>query len=85
MMVYPFFCKLGLRGMLHVNLKDRIQIYQLVAALTVVTLILLGCLIILTPFFPAMLLSTIFTPPMFSARWLPARPPPATKCRASCS
>ncbi|MEZ0223169.1 MAG: AI-2E family transporter [Alphaproteobacteria bacterium] len=47
--------------MLQVNLKDRIQIYQLVAALTVVTLILLGCLVILTPFFPAMLLSTIFT------------------------
>jgi hypothetical protein len=47
--------------MLSLNLKDRIQIYQLVAGLTAVTLILIGCLIILTPFFPAMLLSTIFT------------------------
>ncbi|MDE1151112.1 MAG: AI-2E family transporter [Micavibrio sp.] len=47
--------------MINVNLKDRIQIYQLVVGLTVVTLILIGCLVILTPFFPAMLLATIFT------------------------
>jgi predicted PurR-regulated permease PerM len=60
--------------MLQVNLKDRIQIYQLVAALTVVTLILLGCLVILTPFFPAMLLSTIFTLATWPAfTWLQAR------------
>jgi predicted PurR-regulated permease PerM len=47
--------------MLQLNLKDRIQIYQLVAALTAVTLLLIGCMTILKPFFAAMLLSTIFT------------------------
>ena len=60
--------------MLSLNLKDRIQIYQLVAGLTAVTLILIGCLIILTPFFPAMLLSTIFTLATWPAfMWLQAR------------
>jgi predicted PurR-regulated permease PerM len=60
--------------MLSLNLKDRIQIYQLVAALTAVTLILIGCLIILTPFFPAMLLSTIFTLATWPAfMWLNTR------------
>lgn len=60
--------------MLQLNLKDRIQIYQLVAGLTCVTLILIGCLIILTPFFPAMLLSTIFTLATWPAfMWLQAR------------
>lgn len=51
--------------MLNVNLKDlnkdRLQLYQLIAGLSVVTLIILGCLVILMPFFPAMLLSTILT------------------------
>lgn len=60
--------------MLSLNIKDRIQIYQLVAALTAVTLILIGCLIILTPFFPAMLLSTIFSLATWPAfMWLQAR------------
>ena len=34
--------------------------YQIIAGLTGVTLILVGCIIILAPFFPAMLLATIF-------------------------
>lgn len=60
--------------MINFNLKDRIQIYQLVVGLTAVTLILIGCLIVLTPFFPAMLLSTIFTLATWPAfEWLQAR------------
>ncbi|MBI1215333.1 MAG: AI-2E family transporter [Alphaproteobacteria bacterium] len=53
--------------MLNVKLKDidliknRSQLYQLIAGLSAITLILLGCLVILLPFFPAMLLSTILT------------------------
>ena len=61
-------------AMLNLNLKDRTQIYQLVVGLTAVTLILIGCLVILTPFFPAMLLSTIFTLATWPAfQWLQAR------------
>jgi len=61
-------------GMINFNLKDRIQIYQLVVGLTAVTMILIGCLIVLTPFFPAMLLSTIFTLATWPAfEWLQAR------------
>ncbi len=48
-------------AVLPTNPKDKAQIYQLVAGLTAVTLIIIGCLIILLPFFPAILLSTIFT------------------------
>lgn len=60
--------------MINFNLKDRIQIYQLVVGLTAVTMILIGCLIVLTPFFPAMLLSTIFTLATWPAfEWLQAR------------
>lgn len=48
-------------GMLQDTLKDKSLIYQLIAGLSVVTFILLGCFVILKPFFPAMLLATIFT------------------------
>ena len=60
--------------MINFNLKDRIQIYQLVVGLTAVTMILIGCLIVLIPFFPAMLLATIFTLATWPAfEWLQAR------------
>lgn len=45
---------------INLNLKDKAQLYQLIAGLSVVTLILIGCLVVLIPFFPAMLLATIF-------------------------
>lgn len=48
-------------GMLQDTLKDKSLIYQLIAGISVVTFILIGCFVILKPFFPAMLLATIFT------------------------
>lgn len=48
-------------GMLQDTLKDKALIYQLIAGISAVTFILLGCFVILKPFFPAMLLATIFT------------------------
>jgi predicted PurR-regulated permease PerM len=66
--------------MLNVNLKDidlikdKSQLYQLIAGLSAVTLIMLGCLVILLPFFPAMLLSTILTLSTWPAfEWLRKR------------
>ncbi|HYD18200.1 MAG TPA: AI-2E family transporter [Patescibacteria group bacterium] len=54
--------------------KDKTLIYQLVVGLTVVTLIIIGCLIILLPFFPAILLSTIFTLATWPAfEWIQAK------------
>jgi predicted PurR-regulated permease PerM len=46
---------------LMINLKDKSQIYQLIAGLSGFTIILIGCLIVLSPFFPAILLATILT------------------------
>jgi predicted PurR-regulated permease PerM len=60
--------------MLKSKLKDRAQFYQLIGGLAAVALILLGCLVILMPFFPAILLSTIFTLATWPAfEWLNAR------------
>jgi predicted PurR-regulated permease PerM len=42
------------------DFKGNVTLYQLIAGLTAVTLILLGCIIVLKPFFPAALLATIF-------------------------
>lgn len=42
------------------HFRDNLALYQLIAGLAVVTLILIGCIVILVPFFPAMLLSVIF-------------------------
>ena len=44
-----------------IDFKDQNQLYQLIAGLSGVTIILLGCLIIMAPFFPAFLLATILT------------------------
>lgn len=48
-------------GVLDINLKDKTNLYRLIAGLSAVAVILLGCIIILKPFFPAFLLATIFT------------------------
>lgn len=47
--------------MINLNLKDRSHIYQLIAGISAVSLIIIGCLIILAPFFPAILLAVILT------------------------
>jgi predicted PurR-regulated permease PerM len=44
-----------------IDFKDQNQLYQLIAGLSGVTIILLGCLVIMAPFFPAFLLATILT------------------------
>jgi predicted PurR-regulated permease PerM len=46
-------------SMLSIDPANRSHIYQLIAGISAVTLILTGCLIILSPFFPAILLATI--------------------------
>lgn len=46
--------------MLKVNLKDKIQLYQMIGGIVAVAAILIGCLIIIAPFFPALILSIIF-------------------------
>lgn len=45
--------------MLNIDIKDRTYIYQLLAGVTAVVFILVGCLVVLKPFFPAILLATI--------------------------
>lgn len=56
------------------TIRDRQQIYQLIVAIVAVTAILIGCLIILAPFFPAILLATIFTLATWPAFvWLKSR------------
>lgn len=45
--------------MLKFDIKDKNHIYQLIAGITAVVFILLGCLLILSPFFPAILLAII--------------------------
>lgn len=47
--------------MLNFDIKDRTHIYQLIVAVSAVTAILIGCLIIMAPFFPALLVATILT------------------------
>jgi predicted PurR-regulated permease PerM len=44
-----------------IDFKDQNTIYQLIAGLTGFTIILIGCLIVMAPFFPAFLLATIFS------------------------
>jgi predicted PurR-regulated permease PerM len=58
--IHEFFNKGGPRmSMLTFDPENKSQIYQLIAGITAVTLILVGCMIILVPFFPAILLATI--------------------------
>lgn len=47
--------------MFNFDFKKNLTLYQLISGLSAVALILIGCIIILKPFFPAALLSTIFT------------------------
>ena len=47
--------------MIDFDFKNNLGLYQMIAGLAAVTLILIGCIIVLFPFFPAMLLSIIFT------------------------
>src|SRR3984957_20140739 len=49
------------RGQTMIDFKDQNQLYQLIAGLSGFTLILIGCLVIMAPFFPAFLLATILT------------------------
>lgn len=46
-------------AMLNFDIKNKAHIYQLIAGITAVTLILIGCLVILAPFFAAILLALI--------------------------
>jgi predicted PurR-regulated permease PerM len=47
--------------MIEFDIKNKSQIYQLIAGISGFVLILTGCLIIMAPFFPAILLATILT------------------------
>jgi len=47
--------------MIDFDFKDKNQIYQLIAGLSGFTVILIGALIVMAPFFPAILLATILT------------------------
>jgi predicted PurR-regulated permease PerM len=47
--------------MLRFDFKKHLGVYQMIAGLAAVTLILLGCIAVLEPFFPAALLAIIFT------------------------
>lgn len=47
--------------MIDLDLKNKNQLYQLIAGLIGFVVILTGCLIVMSPFFPALLLATIFT------------------------
>jgi predicted PurR-regulated permease PerM len=65
---------LPVQNMFNIDLKDRKSLYQMIAGLVAVTFILTGCLIILAPFFPAILLAIILSLsawPAFS--WLNTR------------
>lgn len=46
--------------MINMNLKDKHQLYQFIAGIVAVVFIIIGCVIILAPFVPAILLATIF-------------------------
>lgn len=71
-------------GILQATPRERVAIYQLIAGLSAVAVILIGCLVILMPFFPAILLSTIFTLATWPAfEWLQARLAQKTALAAS--
>jgi predicted PurR-regulated permease PerM len=60
--------------MLGFDFKNNLVLYQLIAGLAAVTLILLGCIAVLRPFFPAALLAIIFTLATWPAfTWLTVR------------
>ena len=61
-------------AMLKFDIKNKTHIYQLIAGITAVTLILIGCLVILSPFFPAILLAVILALSAWPAfMWLKAK------------
>lgn len=47
--------------MIEFDLKNKNHIYRMIAGISGVALILIGCLVIMAPFFPAILLATILT------------------------
>lgn len=60
--------------MLKFDLKEKSHIYQLIAGISAVVVILTGCLVILSPFFPAILLATILALSTWPAfEWLNKR------------
>ena len=60
--------------MLKFDFQDKTQIYQFIVGISGFVLILLGCMIILSPFFPALLLSVIFALSAWPAfDWLKAK------------
>ena len=60
-------------AMLKFDIKNKAHIYQLIAGITAVTLILIGCLVILSPFFPAILLAVILAPVSYTHLTLPTK------------
>lgn len=61
-------------AMLNFDIKNKAHIYQLIAGITAVTLILIGCLVILAPFFAAILLALILALSAWPAfMWLKAK------------
>lgn len=74
--LYVIIREFSYRGaaMLKFDTKNKHQIYQLIAGISAVTLILVGCLVILSPFFPAILLAVILSLSAWPAfMWLNAR------------
>ena len=60
--------------MMDIDLHDKTQLYRIVAGIFGVTAILAGCLVILAPFFPAILLATILALSAWPAfAWLERR------------
>ncbi len=47
--------------MIDLDMKDKNQLYQLIVGILGFTLILIACLIIMTPFFPGILMAAMFT------------------------
>lgn len=74
--LYVIIREFSYRGaaMLKFDTKNKHQIYQLIAGISAVTLILVGCLVILSPFFPAILLAVILSLSAWPAfMWLNAK------------
>ncbi len=47
--------------MIDLDIKNKNQLYQLLVGISGFTLILIGCLVIMTPFFPGILMAAMFT------------------------
>ncbi|MDD9901070.1 MAG: AI-2E family transporter [Alphaproteobacteria bacterium] len=51
---------MNMKSAIRFNIKDNTAFYRLIAGIGAVALIAIGCIIVLKPFFPAMLLAVIF-------------------------